>query len=445
MNAPLGFTSYLVRTPRMVTVREDPPLSYEAAGEADSDADPDDVGAWTIVHRRLLALGRRRAAIEHALCRWLLAAERLDVANKLGMASLFEYADRHLGLTHRQTEERLRVGRALPGLAALDEALATGALSFSKVREVSRIATAETEQAWVDWSANHGAREVEKAVATRQRGERPTDAGDPSRLKHRLRFEVKAETMALFRDLQARIASDLGGDVDDDTLLLEIARRALGQSDADDGRAPYQVAITRCDTCRQASIDAGGQRHVVDEAVAAMIECDAQQVGLVDEGVDEGADCPHVGAPTPERATQTIPPATRRKVLRRDGKRCVVPGCTNHRFLDIHHVRPRSEGGTHDPELLATLCGAHHRATHDGTLVIEGTAPAGFSFRHADGTPYGARSVAPEATDVATQVFRGLTNLGFKQTEARARITKVQQQGTPGDIATFLRHALQLA
>ena len=122
-----------------------------------------------------------------------------------------------------------------------------------------------------------------------------------------------------------------------------------------------------------------------------------------------------------------------------------MPGCTNHRFLDIHHVHPRSEAGTHDPELLATLCGAHHRATHDGTLVIEGTASAGFFFRHADGTPYGARSVAPEATDVATQVFRGLTNLGFKQTEARARITKVQQQGTPGDIATFLRHALQLA
>lgn len=443
MNAPLGFT-YFVDTPPMLAAREDAPRSYGAA-----DDEPDHVRAWTTVHHRLLALGKRRAAIEHALCRWLLAAERLEVAKRLGMASLFEYAGRHLDLSHRQTEERLRVGRALPGLPALDEALATGGLSFSTVRELSRIATAETEQAWVDWSAGRGARDIEKAVAARQKGQRPTDAGDPSRVKHRLRFEVKAETMALFRDVQARIKSDLGNDVDDDTLLLEIARRALrpGDTDANDGRAPYQVAVTRCDTCRQASIDAGGQRHAVDETVAAMAECDAQHVGVVDEsradeGVDEGAERPHVGA---ERATQTIPPATRRKVLRRDGKRCVVPGCTNHRFLDIHHIHPRSEGGTHDPEFVATMCGAHHRATHAGTLVIEGAASAGFSFRHADGTPYGASSVEPEAADVATQVFAGLTNLGFKQTEARARITKVQQQGAPGDVATFLRRALQLA
>jgi hypothetical protein len=43
--------------------------------------------------------------------------------------------------------------------------------------------------------------------------------------------------------------------------------------------------------------------------------------------------------------------------MRRDRMRCVVDGCRNHRFLDVHHVTPRAEGGRHDPELLLVLCG----------------------------------------------------------------------------------------
>jgi hypothetical protein len=54
--------------------------------------------------------------------------------------------------------------------------------------------------------------------------------------------------------------------------------------------------------------------------------------------------------------TQTIPPATRRRVLGRDHERSIVPGCTNHRILDVHHLDSRSAGGGHEPDRLATLC-----------------------------------------------------------------------------------------
>ena len=448
MNAPLGFATYVVPAPRSFLASEDAPVSYG------TDASPSSITSWTVVHRRLLAIGKKRAKLEHELASWLVAAERLGVARHCGMASLFEYADRHLGLSHRQTEERLRVGKALAALPELDGAFEQGTLTFSHVRELSRVATDETEQAWLDWTLSRQSdgsegerrrlREVEKAVARREQGQRPSDPGDPTRQTHRLSFEVKAETMALFRDLQAAIRKDLGHAVDDDTLLLEVARRALGAGgERDEGRAPYQVAISRCDDCKQSRIDAAGQSHPVDETVASMAECDAQHIGDVDSPhVRETS--PHVGEPTP-RATQTIPPATRRNVLRRDNKRCVVPGCHNHRFLDLHHVTPRSEGGTHDADQLATLCGAHHRAAHAGTLVLEGTASAGFSFRHADGSPYGAPLRNPEHADLARQVFTGLVNLGFKQTEARRRIARVQGDGAPADLDTFLRRALREA
>src|SRR5829696_4287285 len=94
----------------------------------DSHASPPPESAeasrWASVHERLLSLGTQRAAHEREVCRWLLEAQRLGVHARAGYASLREYAERVVGLNARQTEERLRVGLALPGLPLLDAALA---------------------------------------------------------------------------------------------------------------------------------------------------------------------------------------------------------------------------------------------------------------------------------------------------------------------------------
>ena len=79
------------------------------------------------------------------------------------------------------------------------------------------------------------------------------------------------------------------------------------------------------------------------------------------------------------------------------------------------------------------MCGLHHRKVHGGTLCIEGSASSGFTFRHADGTPYGA-GLRPGAMDVAQQAFGVLANMGFKQTDARKLIDTVQRGGAPDDI-----------
>ena len=439
---------------------------------------PETVSDWGRVHARIVELGAARARHERELCRWLLAAERLGVHARAGYASLREYADRLVGLTGRQTEERLRVGRALAELPRLDRALAAGKLCFSAVRELSRVATADTEQEWLDWAGGKWTRQIEQAVATRRPGDGPRAPADPSLRTHRLNFEVRAETMALFRDLQATVRRDLGTEVDDDTLLYEIARRALG-GPGEAGRSSYQVALSRCEACGQASIDAAGQSHPVDQAVVEMVACDSQQLGAVgadgsrhgnDGDPGDGSPSPHVGAgqgaraaapappptepPSPHvgakaaapalrrRASQTIPPAIRRAVMRRDRQRCSVPGCTNHQFLDVHHVDPRAEGGGHDPERLVVLCGSHHRNAHSGSLCIDGNATDGFTFRHADGTPYG-EALRPAALDLAEQVFSTLRHLGFKHARARALVDSVVQAGVPDDLESFVRAALQ--
>jgi hypothetical protein len=400
---------------------------------------------WAAVHERLISLGRTRAAHERELCRWLLAAQRLAVHVRAGYASLREYAERVIGLNGRQTEERLRVGRALAALPLLDSALASGELPWSAVRELTRVATAQTEGGWLAWGKRRRVQQIEKAVAARRPGDSPHDPSDPSLVKHRLVFEVRAETMALFRDLQNAVRSDLGGDVDDDTLFYEMARRAL-RGETDDGRASYQVAVTRCDECGGTMIDAGGESHRVDDFVGEMAACDAQDVGGAGGTVPGANQSPQVGvSATPAvgtRSRQTIPPATRRHVMRRDHKRCVVPGCKNHRFLDVHHLDFLAEGGGHEPGRLAVLCGAHHRAVHAGALHVDGSATTGFVVRHADGTPYGA-PVSPPALDVVKEVLGALQQLGFKPTHARSLLHKALAVMLPNDSSALLHAALR--
>jgi hypothetical protein len=189
----------------------------------------------------------------------------------------------------------------------------------------------------------------------------------------------------MFREARRALTQRCGHGLDDDSLVAMLAEAVLsGGKERETGRSAYQVALTVCESCRHATQEGGGEPVAVDGATVAMAECDGQQVGRVD-------------APVPERATQSIPPRVRRAVLRRHHDRCAVPGCAHGAFVHVHHIELQSEGGTHDPERLVPLCSAHHRAVHDGRLVVSGTHSGGFSFSHADGHRYGAPQPDPPA------------------------------------------------
>ncbi|RKZ09867.1 hypothetical protein DRQ50_14795, partial [bacterium] len=66
-----------------------------------------------------------------------------------------------------------------------------------------------------------------------------------------------------------------------------------------------------------------------------------------------------------ERNKATIRPAIRREVLARDHHQCQSPGCGRTRFLEVHHLMPRSAGGANNPDNLTTLCSACHRLWHE--------------------------------------------------------------------------------
>ena len=70
-----------------------------------------------------------------------------------------------------------------------------------------------------------------------------------------------------------------------------------------------------------------------------------------------------------------IPPRVRRYVLARDGG-CTADACRSRHRLQVHHIIPRSQGGTHDPENLATLCWFHHHVVvHGMSYAIDPDTP----------------------------------------------------------------------
>src|SRR4051812_40231967 len=391
--------------------------------------------SWRRAHQELVRLSVKRAELDFEEGRWLLRAFRSGAHCELGYGSFHEYTERLFGYGPRVTQEKLRVAEALEGLPGTAEELKAGTLSFSAVRELTRVAVPATEREWVRAARGRTVREVEELVSGHRAGSRPGDVPDASARRHVLRFEVSGEALASFREAMAKIRREAGEALDDDAAILLLSRSVL-EGTRDEARSSYQVALTVCERCRQGQQQGRGELVQVSQAVVEMAECDGQHIGHVETilatprarapaRVEACAHVePHVGtAKKPTRATQTIPPALRRQVRRRDGGRCRVPGCRHATFVDVHHLRPRSDGGANTIENLVTLCGAHHRASHAGKLSIAGTPSAGLTFLHADGTPYGHAPSTPIA-ELRSSAYRALIHLGFRESEAKSALAR---------------------
>jgi len=93
--------------------------------------------------------------------------------------------------------------------------------------------------------------------------------------------------------------------------------------------------------------------------------------GSVEILLDRTTGIPLAVGPT----TRVIPPKVRRLVLGRD-EGCVVDGCDSTYRLEVHHIIPRSQGGTHDLENLTTLCWWHHHvAIHGRGMRLDPQSP----------------------------------------------------------------------
>ncbi len=117
-----------------------------------------------LLDRHLRRLARMRNPVELRIARLLGRMKRLSAYIDLGFARLTDYAVERLGVSARRANELLQMDRRLRELPEIARAFRSGQLSHSQVRLLMRVATGETESAWLQEAGRMNVRRLEIRV-----------------------------------------------------------------------------------------------------------------------------------------------------------------------------------------------------------------------------------------------------------------------------------------
>ncbi|MES1208279.1 MAG: DUF222 domain-containing protein, partial [Pseudomonadota bacterium] len=326
-----------------------------------------------------------------------------------------------IGLDPGTAREKVRVARALGTLTKIDAAFATGNLSYAKVRAVTRIATAATEDRVLEVAtATTGAQlericrrlraatetEVEMAETRTFRG-RPLGSGLVKLEIVLTADEADLVAQAVERGRGAIATKDTPGEASPrpraaDGLMELIASYLTGQTGAEGAVAPKAEVVVHLErdlTSESPTLAAALEDGTpVSAETLRRLACDG---GLVSATIDENHAVLDVG-----RRTRAIPTAIRRALLLRDHG-CRFPGCAATRFLHGHHVQHWLHGGRTSLANLVLLCSFHHRLVHEGGFTISLTDAAEIQVRSPSGRNVSAETPAAHTIEWPTLDWSG--------------------------------------
>ena len=349
--------------------------------------------------------------------RWLMLVAEYDRRNGWSdgaTQSCAHWLNWKCGIAMGAAREKVRVARALENLPKVSAAMACGGLSYSKVREITRVADARTED-YLLMIAEHGtAAHVEKLVRAYRRCQDAEELSREARqqqnrsvsyrydddgsivLTCRLPAEAGARLLKALELAVDELPSDTASPkhvpagtspprvpfslrrADGLTLVVE-SFLAHGVMEAAGGDRQQIVVHVAAETLRDRTAGCCAFEHGPSMAAdtARRLACDASVVVLIE---DDNGEPLNVG-----RKTRTISAPLRRALNARD-KGCRFPGCANTRYIDAHHVEHWANGGETKPSNLVSLCRFHHHAVHEGGMRIEILDDGALRFVKPNGT-----------------------------------------------------------
>jgi hypothetical protein len=326
------------------------------------------------------------AHIYAGMCRWLKLVGELDRRGdwaESGSGSCAEWLAWRCALLPRTAREHVRVARRLPELPRVRAGFARGELSYAKVRALTRVADADSEEELIKLAQVMTAAQLERAVRSYRRVTTAEANGlyadahlatfwddDGSLVIHgRLAPEDGALFLRAFEAARQSLWEQRRGSAEPQSptsaeTLVAVADAGLSSTQDRSSGDRYHVVV-HVDAGALANDEAAG--CVLDDGPAIATEtarrlaCDASVVGVS----QRNGSTLRVG-----RKTRTISPAVRRALSARDHG-CRFPGCENHRFVDAHHIRHWARGGQTTVDNLVLLCRRHHRLVHEGGYAID--------------------------------------------------------------------------
>ena len=354
-------------------------------------------------------------AAEHRLVELIAELDVRADRGRLGQVTTAQWLGFQCGIDSNTAREKVRVGRALRALPVLRACFARGEVSYSKVRALTRIATADNESLLLGYARAATAAQIEKIVRGYRQLERVTDP--ETVLRHRRarglhwhfdddgmlvlhgRFPpedgalilkaIEAMRDRMYRDERAAEAEEplerAHGRVDDAAEHPVRARKADAfVRIAETALAQPEGALTGGErTLVVMHVPASGNCCELEDGAplphetARRIACDAS---VVTQRENENAGVVSIG-----RRSRTVPHWMRRALKRRDGG-CRFPGCTRTQHVDAHHVVHWAEGGETSLDNLVLLCRHHHRLVHEHGYGCATTEDGDFRFSEPDGT-----------------------------------------------------------
>jgi hypothetical protein len=185
------------------------PTGFEDIDDLRDAREPDGLEE---LDRRLAALCREQGPLRAVLASiaWHLVDRR--AWERLGYARLCDYAVERLGLSARSVQSLARVGRAFYGRPALEQALVSGRLGWTKVRLLAGLPAAEEDEArWIARAERVSAESLARQVRAVDRGSVEAGAADDASRRSRL-LEVRCTPEVRWKWATARgVASRAAG------------------------------------------------------------------------------------------------------------------------------------------------------------------------------------------------------------------------------------------
>ncbi len=356
----------------------------------------------------------------------LLALQESGLFYKLGYSSITQYAEVNFGFHSSKTYEYLRVARSLPGLPQTTERFNEGRISWSAVREVTKIATTETEEEWLDYAKKHSLwrlrAEVQDTLEKKRDRPRSDKFGMPN-LPVKLGFNLTMEEHHIVQmafqkvgdELRRSLSSDKinSGAIEPKTVLLFMAQRMLETDPCSCGSPKcrvekkdsiYTILYRICGICKEAHIMTTEGPVEVPREHITRIEGESKKVEITrEEEVSSKPPSDSQGAPP-----KIDRPNTQKlveKVITRDGGVCANPCCRREVGLQGHHIVLRSEGGATELYNEITVCAYCHALIHRGLLIVKVDSKGEIHWsRKGDGVDTGLKEEMKELAAVPTVV-----------------------------------------